>query len=458
MPFRLAWRPSLGPVARVGAGGSRPGGRRKLAAVGKLSLLAARKRALRDLARIPDGADPFGRCNGVREETTAADRLDRSLTKHVMCRIEVNRMADRTVFDNRKRAELTIRPVPGSPNHLVVCRRSNSFAELGAVATRRRPFGHAWRPLMQASAMIPAIFRWTVARDQRSLPAAFAGVERSAWTRSRARSSPGGTGTSRQRSVRRFQVRIRIEAASRSNVGGSNDQGFGDLDTGIRQNERKALFGQSWFPGSGCEEALALIGGDVLAAADINKLKVADQAIHFAARSVRSCLSAGSSPAWASWSCGSGAVAPCRGSRRAGRETFCVTGSSSEIVGNASKRSVHAFSGRVLYSYSRKWGSAARWVRQRALEGGECTAACVVEGVRCRRGCRLCQCRHALDCGRLGQPSVQAGRRAALADGESQIADVGGRNGLVGALQLRRLQAGRCSTLFAGLGAVVPRW
>ena len=71
---------------------------------------------------------------------------------------------------------------------------------------------------MPASAMILAIFRWAVARDQgqRGLPAVFAGAERSAWTSSRARSNSGGTGTSRQRSARRFRVRIRIEAALRS--------------------------------------------------------------------------------------------------------------------------------------------------------------------------------------------------------------------------------------------------
>ena len=71
---------------------------------------------------------------------------------------------------------------------------------------------------MPVSAMILVIFRWAVAQDQgqRNLPAAFVGAERSAWTSSRARSSSGGTGTSRQRSVRRFRVRTRIEAALRS--------------------------------------------------------------------------------------------------------------------------------------------------------------------------------------------------------------------------------------------------
>ena len=65
---------------------------------------------------------------------------------------------------------------------------------------------------MPVSAMILEIFRWAVARDkgQRGLPTAFAGAERSAWTSSRARSSSGGTGTSRQRSERRFRVQIRI--------------------------------------------------------------------------------------------------------------------------------------------------------------------------------------------------------------------------------------------------------
>ena len=61
---------------------------------------------------------------------------------------------------------------------------------------------------MPASAMVLAIFRWVIARDQgqRGLPAAFASVEQSVRTSSRARSRSGGIGTSRQRSARRFRV------------------------------------------------------------------------------------------------------------------------------------------------------------------------------------------------------------------------------------------------------------
>ena len=64
----------------------------------------------------------------------------------------------------------------------------------------RRPFGQAWG-LLDAG----------VGYDPGDPPAAFANIERSAWTISRARSSAGGTGTS----ARRFGVRIWIEAASR---------------------------------------------------------------------------------------------------------------------------------------------------------------------------------------------------------------------------------------------------
>ena len=56
-------------------------------------------------------------------------------------------------------------------------------------------------PSMPATSLILAIFRWAVARDQgqRGLPAAFAGVEQSAWTNSnsKAQRSSGGAGTSR---------------------------------------------------------------------------------------------------------------------------------------------------------------------------------------------------------------------------------------------------------------------
>ena len=87
----------------------------------------------------------------------------------------------------------------------------------------RRPFGHAWGPSTPASAMVLAIFRWAVARDQgqRGLPSAFAGVERSAWTSSRARSSSGRTGISRQRSAPALQGPDPNQGGLEVDVGGS---------------------------------------------------------------------------------------------------------------------------------------------------------------------------------------------------------------------------------------------
>ena len=139
--------------------------------------------------------------------------------------------------------------------------------------TMPQAFGDAWGPSTPASAMVLAIFRWAVARDQgqRGLPAAFAGVERSAWTSSRARSSSGGTGTSRQGSARRFRVRIRIEAASMSMSMGR---------TARASEIRAPVWAKVW--SAGFEEALALIGGQVLPAAGVDELEVADQARHFA--------------------------------------------------------------------------------------------------------------------------------------------------------------------------------
>ncbi len=65
----------------------------------------------------------------------------------------------------------------------------------------RRPFGQAWGPSMPASAMILAIFRWAVARDQaqRGLPSpAPSGARGRAQGRGAAREGPGPRGSVRR--------------------------------------------------------------------------------------------------------------------------------------------------------------------------------------------------------------------------------------------------------------------
>ena len=125
---------------------------------------------------------------------------------------------------------------PGRPRSSEAARRrrrprcQNHAAGLsgtpGDPRRRRRPW--SWR---SSGGRSPAT------RAKRGLPSAFAGVERSAWTSSRARSSSGGAGTSRQCSAQRFRVRTRIEAVSSSMFVGRTGQGLGDPGAGAGERE-----------------------------------------------------------------------------------------------------------------------------------------------------------------------------------------------------------------------------
>ncbi len=68
---------------------------------------------------------------------------------------------------------------------------------------------------------------------------------------------------------------------------GANCQGFGNPGTGVGKRERRSLAGWPRRPGGGGEETPAFIGGEVLAVG-VDELEIADQAIHFAWRNVRS--------------------------------------------------------------------------------------------------------------------------------------------------------------------------
>ena len=58
-------------------------------------------------------------------------------------------------------------------------------------------------------------------------------------------------------------------------VDGADGQGLGDVSDDMRQGECKSLVGRLRCPGGDFEEAPALIGGEVLAAAGIDELEVA---------------------------------------------------------------------------------------------------------------------------------------------------------------------------------------
>ncbi len=66
----------------------------------------------------------------------------------------------------------------------------------------------------------------------------------------------------------------------------AQDQGLGDPGAGVGKREGEGLVGRSRRQGRGFEEALALIGGQVLRASCVDELDVPDQARHFAERSV----------------------------------------------------------------------------------------------------------------------------------------------------------------------------
>ena len=63
-------------------------------------------------------------------------------------------------------------------------------------------------------------------------------------------------------------------------------QGLGDPGAGVGENVGERLVGRPRRQARGFEEALALIGGQVLPATGVDELEVADQARHFARRSV----------------------------------------------------------------------------------------------------------------------------------------------------------------------------
>ena len=60
-------------------------------------------------------------------------------------------------------------------------------------------------------------------------------------------------------------------------VHGPDGQGFGDPGAGVGEREGEGLVGRPRRQVRGFEEALALIGGQVLPAAGVDELEVADQ-------------------------------------------------------------------------------------------------------------------------------------------------------------------------------------
>ena len=65
-------------------------------------------------------------------------------------------------------------------------------------------------------------------------------------------------------------------------VHGPNGQGPGDPGAGVGEREDEGLVGRPWCQARGFKIALALIGGQVLPAAGVDELEVADEARYFA--------------------------------------------------------------------------------------------------------------------------------------------------------------------------------
>ena len=65
-------------------------------------------------------------------------------------------------------------------------------------------------------------------------------------------------------------------------IHGPDGQGLGDPGAGVGEREGEGLVGRPRRQARGFEQALALIGGQVLPAAGVDELEVADQARHFA--------------------------------------------------------------------------------------------------------------------------------------------------------------------------------
>ena len=101
-------------------------------------------------------------------------------------------------------------------------------------------------PSMPASVMSPAIFRWAVARDLApTLGAALQGPDPD-------------------------------RGALEVDVPGANGQGFGNPGAGMGEREGEGLVGWPRRPGGGLEETPAFIGCEVLAAAGVDELEIAD--------------------------------------------------------------------------------------------------------------------------------------------------------------------------------------
>ena len=65
-------------------------------------------------------------------------------------------------------------------------------------------------------------------------------------------------------------------------VPGTDGQGFGNPGASVGEREGEGLVGRFRCAGGGLEETPAFIGCEVLAAASIDELEIADQARHFA--------------------------------------------------------------------------------------------------------------------------------------------------------------------------------
>ena len=137
---------------------------------------------------------------------------------------------------------------------------------------------------MPASAMILVIFRWAVARGP--------GPEQPAGCLCRRRAERVDELESAEQLGRDGNFAPALGAALQSSdsdrgrlevdVQGADGQGLGDLGAGVGEDEGEGLVSGLRRPGGDIEEAAALAGGQVLPAAGVDELEIADQARHFA--------------------------------------------------------------------------------------------------------------------------------------------------------------------------------
>ena len=143
---------------------------------------------------------------------------------------------------------------------------------------------------MPASAMILVIFRWAVAPNQGQRGPA-SGLHRRRAERVDEFESVEQLGRGRDLAPAlgaTLQGPGPDQGGLEVDVPEANGQGFENPGASMGERERKSLVGRPRRSRGGLEETPAFIGGDVLAAAGVNELEIADRARHFALRNVRS--------------------------------------------------------------------------------------------------------------------------------------------------------------------------